>query len=239
MQRHPSPLSYAQDVIGGALAGVFITIEGVEGSGKSTQIQRLQERLRQRTLPAVFSKEPGGTALGRELRSLLLAPHGSGEAWCPDAELLLFYADRAQHLATLIRPSLAEGKIVVVDRFEDSTRAYQGASGVAEESLKRLREMVLGGFRPDLTLVLDMEPEASLRRVAARNAALGETFLETRFDGETLAFHRRVRARFLEIVRAEPERVHLVDADKAPDRVESAIWDEIAPLLQRTGFGVA
>ena len=221
------------------MAGVFITIEGVEGSGKSTQIQRLQERLRRCALPAVFSKEPGGTVLGREIRSLLLAPHGSGETWCPQAELLLFYADRAQHLASLIRPALAEGKIVVVDRFEDSSRAYQGASGVAEESLRCLRELVLGGFHSDLTLVLDMDPEASLRRVEARNAALGEAFQETRFDGETLAFHRRVRERFLEIARTEPGRVRIVDADGDPDRVESAIWAEIQPLLRRAGFGAA
>ncbi len=229
---------YAQGVAGGALTGVFITIEGVEGSGKSTQIRRLEARLAKCGLPAVFSKEPGGTALGRELRSLLLAPHDSGESWCAQAELLLFYADRAQHLAALIRPSLAGGKIVVVDRFEDSTRAYQGASGVDEDSLRRLRELVLGDFRPDLTLVLDMEPEASLRRVAARNGALGETFKETRFDGETLAFHRRVRERFQAIARQEPDRVRLVAAESDPDCVEAALWAEIAPRLRRAGFRV-
>jgi dTMP kinase len=220
------------------LTGVLITIEGVEGSGKSTQIRRLATRLEACGLPAVFSKEPGGTALGKELRFLLLAPHGSGESWCPEAEILLFYADRAQHLATLIRPAIAAGKIVVVDRFEDSTRAYQGASGVSEDTLRRLRELVLGDFRPDLTLVLDMEPEASLRRVAARNGALGETFRETRFDGETLAFHRRVRGRFQEIARQEPDRVRLVAAESDPDRVETALWAEISPQLRRAGFRV-
>lgn len=220
------------------MAGVFITIEGVEGSGKSTQIRRLEAKLETFGLPAVFSKEPGGTALGRELRFLLLAPHASGESWCPDAELLLFYADRAQHVATLIRPSLAAGKIVVVDRFEDSTRAYQGASGVGEAALQRLRELVLGDFRPDLTLVLDMAPEASLKRVAARNGALGETFKETRFDGETLAFHQRVRTRFQEIARQEPDRVRMIPADADPDAVERAIWAEVLPRLLRAGFRV-
>ena len=112
------------------MQGVFITIEGVEGSGKSTQLLHLSERLRRLGLPLVVTKEPGGTALGREIRRLLLEPHGSGETWCSEAELLLFYADRAQHLETVIRPALAAGKIVLVDRFEDSTRAYQGASGV-------------------------------------------------------------------------------------------------------------
>ncbi len=221
------------------MTGIFITIEGVEGSGKSTQIRRLEARLQAFGLPAVFSKEPGGTALGQDLRTLLLAPHESGESWCPEAELLLFYADRAQHVARLIKPSLASGQIVVVDRFEDSTRAYQGASGVGEEALKRLRELVLGDFRPDLTLVLDMDPEASLRRVAARNAALGGAFQETRFDDETLAFHHRVRARFLEIVRAEPERVRLVPAEADADVVEAALWAEILPSLRRAGFPVA
>lgn len=220
------------------MAGVFITIEGVEGSGKSTQLQRLDERLRTLNLPTVFSKEPGGTPLGLELRSLLLSPHGSGEAWCPDAELLLFYADRAQHVATLIRPALREGKIVVVDRFEDSTRAYQGASGVAERSLTLLRELVLGEFRPDLTLVLDMDPEASLRRVAARNAALGKAFTETRFDGEALAFHQRVRERFQDIARREPERVKLVQAEADPDSVEAALWAHVSLCLHQAGFRV-
>lgn len=220
------------------MTGVFITIEGVEGSGKSTQIRRLEARMKRLELPACFSKEPGGTALGMELRTLLLAPHPSGESWCPDAELLLFYADRAQHLATLIRPAKAAGMVVVVDRFEDSTRAYQGASGVSETAMGRLRELVLGDFRPDLTLVLDMEPEASLRRVASRNAALGKAFRETRFDGETLAFHRRVRGRFRDISIQEPERVKLVAADADPDTVEAAVWGQISPVLQRAGFRV-
>lgn len=220
------------------MAGVFITIEGVEGSGKSTQIQRLDAHLQRLGLPAVFSKEPGGTALGRELRSLLLSPHGSGETWCPDAELLLFYADRAQHVATLIRPALRAGKIVVVDRFEDSTRAYQGASGVPDQALSQLRSLVLGEFRPNLTLVLDMDPVASLQRVNARNTALGEGFTETRFDGEALAFHQRVRARFQAIAQQEPDRVKLVPAEADADRVEAALWAQLRPCLQTAEFQV-
>jgi len=220
------------------VGGVFITIEGVEGSGKSTQIQRLEARLKSLALPALFSKEPGGTPLGKELRSLLLSPHASGDTWCPDAELLLFYADRAQHVTTLIRPALLDGKIVVVDRFEDSTRAYQGASGVAEKSLTQLRELVLGDFQPDLTLILDMDPEASLHRVSLRNAALGATFTETRFDGAALAFHRRVRERFQDIARLEPERVKLVSAEADAARVELALWSHLAPCLEQAGFRV-
>ena len=217
------------------MQGVFITIEGVEGSGKSTQILRLSERLRRLGLPLVVSKEPGGTALGREVRRLLLEPHPSGETWCPDSELLLFYADRAQHLERVIRPALAGGNIVLVDRFEDSTRAYQGASGVPDSALDRLGDLVLRGLRPHLTLLLDMDPEVSLQRVEVRNLAMGSEFAETRFDDAELAFHRRVRNRFLALAHQSPNRVAVVSARDPEDQVEAAIWHRIAPLLRSTG----
>lgn len=220
------------------MAGVFITMEGVEGSGKSTQIQRLAERLGRAGLPLVVSKEPGGTGLGRELRALLLAPHASGESWCPKAELLLFYADRAQHLANVVRPALADGKIVLVDRFEDSSWAYQGAQGVPEADLIHLREVVLGDFRPDLTLVLDMDPEDSLKRVDARNAGLGPSFRETRFDQEALGFHRKVRQRFLEIAGREPGRVVLIPGQGGLEAVEAIVWDRVSAFLLSRGFKV-
>lgn len=219
------------------MQGVFITVEGVEGSGKSTQLFRLSERLRRLGLPLVVSKEPGGTALGRELRRLLLEPHPGGEEWAPEAELLLFYADRAQHLRQVIRPSLAEGKIVLVDRFEDSTRAYQGASGVPDEALDALSALVLQRLKPSLTLLLDMDPEVSLQRVEVRNLAL-PGFNETRFDQAHLDFHRRVRARFLAIAEKEPNRVALIPARDPADQVEAAIWARVAPLLRSAGFPV-
>jgi dTMP kinase len=218
--------------------GVFITIEGVEGSGKSTQVLRLSERLRRLGLPLVVSKEPGGTALGRELRRLLLERHPSGETWCAEAELLLFYADRAQHLESVIRPSLAEAKIVLLDRFEDSTRAYQGASGVAETSLDRLNDLVLRGLKPHLTVMLDMDPEVSLQRVEVRNLSMGAEFAETRFDEAELEFHRRVRHRFLAIAQNHPNRVALIPARDPVDQVEAVIWARVAPLLRSAGFGV-
>jgi len=218
--------------------GVFITIEGVEGSGKSTQLLRLSERLRHLGLPVMVSKEPGGTALGRELRRLLLEPHASGETWCSDAELLLFYADRAQHLERVIRPALAAGKILLVDRFEDSTRAYQGASGVAEAAMDRLSDLVLRGLKPHLTMMLDMDPEQSLQRVEVRNLSYGAEFSETRFDEAELDFHRRVRNRFLVIAQNHPNRVVLIPARDPVDQVETAIWARIAPLLRSVGFGV-
>ncbi|MFN7957928.1 MAG: dTMP kinase [Holophagaceae bacterium] len=220
------------------MQGVFITIEGVEGSGKSTQLLRLSERLRRLGLPLVVTKEPGGTALGREIRRLLLERHGSGEAWCAEAELLLFYADRAQHLETVIRPALAAGKVVLVDRFEDSTRAYQGASGVAESALDRLSDLVLRGLKPHLTVMLDMDPEVSLQRVEVRNLSLGAEFAETRFDEAELEFHRRVRNRFLAIAQNHPNRVALIPARDPVDQVEAAIWLRVAPLLRNAGFGV-
>ena len=220
------------------MTGVLITIEGVEGSGKSTQIQLLETRLRSAGLSFVISKEPGGTSLGRDLRFLLLAPHPSGELWCPEAELLLFYADRAQHLATVVRPALKAGKIVVVDRFEDSTRAYQGAQGVSDACLDSLSGVVLAGLRTDLTLVLDLDPEESLRRVEARNAGLGADFKETRFDNEALSFHRRVRDRFLAIAQGESQRVALIPADQPAQVVEAAIWERVAALLRRHGHHV-
>jgi dTMP kinase len=221
------------------LAGVFITVEGVEGSGKSTQIQKLASRLNGAGIALVVSKEPGGTALGLELRRLLLAHHESGEIWSPEAELLLFYADRAQHLATLVRPALKEGKVVLVDRFEDSSWAYQGARGVPSEDLSRLREVVLKDFRPDLTLILDMDPEASLRRVEARNGRLGDSFQETRFDQEALGYHQKVREIFLGIAAREPDRVVLIPAEAPGEEVEAVIWNSVVPLLRRRGFEVA
>lgn len=220
------------------MGGVFITMEGVEGSGKSTQLQRLCDRLRALSVPLVVSKEPGGTALGRELRSLLLTSHASGENWCPESELLLFYADRAQHLAQVVRPGLQAGKVVLVDRFEDSTRAYQGARGVAELHLDRLSDMVLQGLRTDLTLILDMDPEASLKRVEARNGALGASFTETRFDQEALSFHRKVREGFLAIAKKEPQRAVLLPADQPLEAVEAAIWAHVSAVLTAKGHHV-
>lgn len=220
------------------MGGLFITMEGVEGSGKSTQLRRLAGRLEALGIPLLVSKEPGGTALGQEIRTLLLAPHPSGERWCPEAELLLFYADRVQHVASRIRPALAANQVVLVDRFEDSTRAYQGASGVPEAALDRLSELVLKGLRPNLTVLLDLDPEASLQRVEVRNLALGAEFAETRFDQAALAFHRKVRNRFLALAQAQPGRVALVPARDPADQVEAAIWARVAPLLRSARFQV-
>jgi len=219
------------------LAGLLITMEGVEGSGKSTQIQRLAARLLAAGVPVAVSKEPGGTVLGQGIRSLLLEPHPSGEAWAPMAELLLFYADRAQHLARFVGPGLEAGKVVLLDRFNDSTWAYQGVQGIPDPVLDRLAQLVLGHLKPDLTLLLDVDPAASLVRVEARNGA-DPGFRETRFDDETLAFHRSVRSRFLALARKEPRRVAVVPAQDPPGQVEAAVWAKVAPLLRAAGHRV-
>ena len=220
------------------MAGLFITMEGIEGSGKSTQIRRLAERLTRCGAAVEVSKEPGGTALGRELRQLLLEPHASGERWAPKAELLLVYADRAQHLEKFIQPALEAGRVVLLDRFDDSTRAYQGAQGISDTILDRVGEVVLGRLKPNRTILLDMDPAVSLGRVAARNAATSG-FRETRFDLEHLEFHQRVRSRFLAIAHKEPQRVVVVPAQEAPDVVEELIWSRLAPLLRTAGLPVA
>lgn len=217
------------------MAGLLITMEGVDGSGKTTQIERLAARLGRLGVPVAVSKEPGGTPLCRDLRALLLTPHPSGEPWVPMAELLLFYADRAQHVARFIRPMMAEGRVVLLDRFDDSTRAYQGAQGVAEAVLDRLGATVLDGLKPDVTVVLDLDPAASQPRTGARNAAHG-AFKETRFDEETLEFHRRVRARFLDLAAREPGRMAVVPADGPADQVEAAVWAQVAPCLRAAGL---
>ncbi len=212
-------------------------MEGIEGSGKSTQIRRLAARLNRCGIPVEVSKEPGGTPLCKEIRRLLLEPHASGETWSPKAELLLFYADRAQHLAEFVAPALEEGRMVLLDRFDDSTRAYQGAQGIGDAVLDRIGEVVLGRLKPNLTILLDMDPTASLDRVEQRNAATSG-FRETRFDEEHLDFHRRVRSRFLAIAQKEPQRVVVVPAQDGPDAVEEAIWNRLAPLLRTAGLPV-
>jgi dTMP kinase len=220
---------------GGILAGVFITVEGIEGSGKSTQIQRLVNRLTALDVSVAVSKEPGGTALCQDLRKLILTPHPSGERWCPKSELLLFYADRAQHVTRFLEPALEAGHVVVMDRFDDSTRAYQGAAGISETVIERLADIVLGRIKPQLTLLLDLDPEAALERVASRNASLGKAFKETRFDDEALEFHRRVRSRFLAMAQKEPQRIALVPAQDSTDSVADAIWARVAPLMRIAG----
>jgi dTMP kinase len=204
--------------------GKFLTLEGGEGTGKSTQAARLVERLRGRDLEVVQTREPGGTPGAEALRTLLV--QGGADRWSPTAELLLMYAARADHLERVIRPALERGAWVVCDRFADSTRAYQGAAGGAPEALiAALEQAVLKDIRPDLTLIFDLPPEVGLKRAEGRGGS------EARFEAKGLAFHARLRARFRAIAEAEPERCVLIDAEPGPDAVAEAVWAAVRERL--------
>ncbi|CAO4182412.1 Thymidylate kinase [Methylorubrum aminovorans] len=217
--------------------GVFITFEGGEGAGKSTQIARLAEALRQASgREVVTTREPGGTKRAEELRAALL--RGAAKPYGPFAEALMFAAARIDHIEGLIRPALARGAIVLCDRFSDSTRAYQGAAGGLEPGLiASLERVTLEGLRPDLTLILDLPPETGLARAQRR----GEGTAADRFEAEGLRFHERLRAAFRAIAAAEPERCRLIDADLGPDAVEAIIREAVSTwrpdLLAAAGEG--
>jgi dTMP kinase len=209
----------------GAARGVFITFEGGEGTGKSTQAARLAATLRARAGRAVtVTREPGGSARAEEIRQAVLG--GVAKPYGPFAEALLFCAARIDHLDRLIRPALARGEIVICDRFTDSTRAYQGAAGGVEPGVvAALERVTVGPTRPDLTLILDLPPEAGLARAAGRGAGAD------RFEAETVGFHARLRDGFLAIAAREPQRCAIVDAAPDPDAVEAAIRALVAARL--------
>jgi dTMP kinase len=199
------------------LTGFFITFEGGEGSGKSTQIARLAETLRQRKIPVVVTHEPGGSPGADALRQIILS--GAAEALGPDIETILFSAARIDHLQTVIRPALAVDKVVLCDRFHDSTRVYQGLAGVDKELLDGLEDAVLDGLKPDLTLILDIAATEGLRRAAGRR---GED-VPDRFERESLTLHESRRNGFLSIARAEPERCVVIDANRPADAIAAEI----------------
>jgi dTMP kinase len=203
--------------------GFFISFEGGEGAGKSTQIRRLAERLQAAGHDVVVTREPGGSAGAEAIRELLV--NGAADRWSPVTETLLMYAARRDHVERVIRPALSEGKIVLCDRFADSTRAYQGAGGEAPASLiASLEENVLNGTVPVLTLILDLPAQVGLRRAEARGGA-------ARFESKGLEFHERLRAGYLEIARKEPDRCVVIDADAEIDAVTAAIVDAVAQRL--------
>ncbi len=203
--------------------GSFISFEGGEGAGKSTQIRRLAERLQAAGHDVVVTREPGGSTGAEAIRELLV--NGSADRWSPVTETLLMYAARRDHVERVIRPALAEGKVVLCDRFADSTRAYQGAGGDAPASLiASLEEHVLNGTVPHLTLILDLPAETGLQRAEVRGGA-------ARFESKGLDFHQRLRAGYLEIARREPERCVVIDADAELDAVTTAIAQAVAQRL--------
>jgi dTMP kinase len=192
--------------------GCFITFEGLDGCGKSTQLEKLALVLRQQGLPFVITREPGGTAAGEVIRNLLLDTATSGLS--PFTELALMFASRAQHIKEIIQPALSEGRIVLCDRFTDSTEAYQGGGRqLGSDAVLQLHKALCRGLWPDLTILMDCDVSSSVGRARRRSrAASGETPNEDRFEKESYAFFTRVRNAFLEIARREPQRVALVDA---------------------------
>lgn len=181
--------------------GIFITFEGIEGCGKSTQAERLRDFLAESGLEVVLTREPGGSAIGEKIRTILLDP--ANEAMVPLTELLLYEASRRQHMAEVIEPALKAGKVVICDRFYDASTAYQGyARGIAVNDVERLNLIATGGKRPDVTIILDLPVEDGLKRI-------GRDL--DRIEGEGVEFHERVRAGYLEIAAREPGRVKVVD----------------------------
>ncbi|MBI3092407.1 MAG: dTMP kinase [Candidatus Tectomicrobia bacterium] len=210
------------------MPGYFITFEGVEGSGKSTQCRLLAEALRQAGHACVVSREPGGTPLGERIRELLL--HAPGAAITSLAELLLYLADRAQHVEEVLRPALAAGRVVLCDRFTDSTLAYQGdGRGHDRELLRQLNSVAGGGLVPDLTLLLDLPVEVGLRRLAERGAVASAG--ADRLERENLAFHQRVRRGYLAIAAAEPRRIAVILADGGVEEVRAAVLGVVRARL--------
>jgi dTMP kinase len=199
--------------------GRFVSFEGGEGSGKSTQIKKLAERLEALKLRAISTREPGGSQGAEIIRHLVLS--GMGKLLGPDAETLLFAAARDDHVRTVIQPALNPGTWVLCDRFSDSTRAYQGRMGhVPTGLLNAMQRVTIGDLKPDLTIILDVPVEVGLRRAAARRGNRAPD----RFESEDLKFHQDLRDAYREIAAAEPERCVLVDADANPDTVAAQVW---------------
>lgn len=207
--------------------GRFITLEGGEGTGKSTQTRLLRDTLQDLGIEAIATREPGGTPSAEAIRRLLV--EGEAGRWQPTSEVLLHYAARNEHLHGLVLPALRRGAWVISDRFADSTLAYQGYGlGVAPEMIRSLSRLVLGDFQPDLTLILDLPVEEGLRRAAARSGT------ETRYERMPRALHERLRKGFLEIAEVQPERCVVVNAEPGVEAVRSAVW---ATVRDRYGLG--
>lgn len=210
--------------------GFFITFEGGEGAGKSTQIDRLAHKLRDNRYAVTVTREPGGSAGAEAIRHVILS--GAAEPFGPTMEALLFAAARSDHIEQLIRPALKRGKVVLCDRFVDSWRVYQ--DDVDPVLMLEIERVSLNGVMPDLTLIFDLDPEEGLRRAAARRG----TDVADRFEKETLAIHKRRRKAFLDIALKEPRRCVVIDASLAPEVVEEAVAQAVfAALRERAPAG--
>lgn len=212
----------------------FVTFEGGEGAGKSTQVARLRVSLQGAGITAVATREPGGSPFAEQVREIILSPTTARHVSL--AETLLFAAARADHMDATIRPALARGQWVLCDRFTDSTRVYQGtAAGVPIDRIMALEDMVLGECRPDLTIILDVPPEVGLdrarTRAAERTGAEAGSACTDPYEARELSFHESLRAGFLEIARSEPDRCVLVNGTQPEDKIAAEIWDLVCARL--------
>jgi dTMP kinase len=204
--------------------GVFITFEGPDGSGKSTQARMLAERLRGEGRPVLESMEPGGTPIGQQIRRILLDP--ANKELTAISELLLMFAARAQNVEQWILPALDQGKIVISDRFTDSSIAYQGAGrGLGTNTVLELDRIACHGLVPDLTICIDIDTETGLARALARGGG------ETRLEEQAIEFHHKVREAYHELARRDPRRFRLIDGRGTPAAIAAKVWEEVAPLF--------
>ena len=214
--------------------GKFVTFEGLDGSGKSTQIARLARTLRARGASVAITREPGGTATGERIREVIL--HSGTSGLSPQAEMALMFASRAQHIHEVILPALAEGRIVLCDRFTDSTEAYQGGGRkLGSKAVLQLHELLCGNLQPDLTILLDNEVGVTVERARRRNRHHKQKRPEkdeNRFEQESRAFFGRVRQAYLAIAAREPQRVHVVDARGTPGETHAAIMELLKKKLR-------
>jgi len=217
-------------VDGYSRSGRFITFEGPDGSGKSTQLRSLAARLRSEGYDVLETAEPGGTEIGQQIRRILL--DGRNEELSAVTELLLMFAARAQNTDQWILPALRDGKIILCDRWTDSTLAYQGSGrGLGSEVVLEVDRIACRGLVPDLTIYVDIEVEAGLSRAKARNQKTEA--IETRLDEQALDFHKRARAAYLRLVSDEPDRVKLIDGDRSPSAVAEDVYETVSALLYK------
>lgn len=211
-------------------AGLFFTFEGIDGSGKSTQLQRFADYLGRMRLPFVVTREPGGTDLGDRIRRIVLPRASAGmDPW---TEVLLYFASRAQNVSQVILPALEQGRIVLCDRFTDASLAYQGyGRGLDLNFIRQLHRFACRGLQPNLTFVIDIAPEESVHRARHRNTAATED--ESRFEEEALAFHQRVRRGYRSLARREPRRIKLIPGHEGVEDVHQRIVALARPLLAR------
>jgi dTMP kinase len=208
--------------------GLFVSFEGGDGCGKSTQMRLLASRLKAAGYAVLETTEPGGTRIGAQIRRILL--DSANQELSPAAELLLYFASRAQNVEETILPALAEGKVVLTDRFTDSTLAYQGfGRGLGERVVEDLDRIACHGLRPDLTLLIDVDLDTALARARQRKLDLSES----RMDEQAVEFHRRVREAYLEIAAREPERFRAIDGRGDAGAVSEAVWKAVAPALEK------